>query len=187
MKRSIIHLVLLLAVSTGLALHAGGVNFTLDDVQGKTHSLTDYGNNKAVAVIFVSTRCPVSNAYNERMEALNRKFKSSGVVFLGVNSNKAESVDEIKTHAVENKLSFAILKDPGNKVADQLKASFTPEVYVFNARRELMYHGRIDDSRRAGQVTAKDLDAALSAILAGQPVPLKKTKAFGCSIKRVKK
>ena len=119
------------------------------------------------------------------MEALNKKFKDKGIVFLGINSNNTETVDDAIAHAKENGLTFTILKDPGNKVADQLKASFTPEVYVFDGKRELLYHGRIDDSRRGDNITSPDLQNALDSILAGKPVAVKETKAFGCTIKRV--
>ena len=93
----------------------------------------------------------------------------------------------MKEHAAENGLDFIILKDYNNVVADQFDASFTPEVYVLNPKLELLYHGRIDDSREAGKVEKNDLKAALDEILTGTEVSVKETKAFGCSIKRVKK
>jgi len=185
MIKNIIFIGLMMVLTAGFGLNAASVDFTLDDLQGNKHSLSDFSDAKAAAVVFISTRCPVSNAYNERMEALNKKFKDKGIVFLGINSNSTETVDDAIAHAKENGLTFTILKDPGNKVADQLKASFTPEVYVFDGKRELMYHGRIDDSRRGDDITSPDLQNALDAIIAGKPVAVTETKAFGCTIKRV--
>lgn len=159
--------------------------FTLKDYDGKDHALADYKDSKAIVLIFVSTQCPVSNAYNERMAAIYDAYKDTGVTFLGINSNKAEDVTEIKEHSAENKLAFPILKDVNNVIADKLSASFTPEVYVVNGDMDLLYHGRIDDSRRESEVKTKDLAAALDEILAGKKVTVSTTKAFGCTIKRV--
>ncbi len=183
-----------LAVSFGtvVSLEAGeaGVkkyDFSLTDYNGKKHALSDYGKSNAVAVIWVSSRCPVSIAYNGRMEALYKEFKAKGIAFIGINSNKMEGADEVKEHAHKNGLTFPIVKDPNNVVADRYEASVTPEVYLFSNKWNLLYHGRIDDSRREGSVTSRDFFNVLTAVVSGKPVPVKETKAFGCSIKRVKK
>lgn len=160
-------------------------NFSLPDLEGKSHSLTDYKSSKAIVLMFISTECPVSNAYNSRMAAIANSYKEKGITFIGVNSNKAEDISSIKSHAKSNGLDFTILKDEGNKVADQLSASFTPEVYVLDGNLKLLYHGRIDDKRREEEVTTKDLSNALDEILAGKSVTVARTKAFGCTIKRV--
>lgn len=174
------------AASTQLLAGEKGFNFTLKDVAGKSHSLKDFDSNTALAIIWVSTRCPVSNAYNKRMETLNKEFNGRGIAFVGINSNKAESVEEIKKHAAENGFTFPILKDDNNVIADQYKASVTPEVYLLQ-KGKLLYHGRIDDSQRLDKVTSKDFRKALKEVLAGKAVSVAKTKAFGCSIKRIKK
>jgi len=122
--------------------------------------------------------------YNGKEYQLN-DYKDKGVTFLGINSNKQESVDEIKEHAKSNKLDFIILKDLNNVVANKFDASFTPEIYVLNGNSEILYHGRIDDNRRESDVKTKDLRAALDEILAGKKVSVSETKAFGCTIKRV--
>ncbi|MBK7266035.1 MAG: thioredoxin family protein [Ignavibacteriales bacterium] len=160
-------------------------NFSLPDINGKTHSLTDYKSSKAIVLMFISTECPVSNAYNSRMAAISKDYSSKDITFLGINSNKAEDVAAITKHAAENGLDFTILKDNGNVVADQLAASFTPEIYVLSGDLKLLYHGRIDDKRRLEEVTSNDLQKALDEILAGKPVSVSSTKAFGCTIKRV--
>lgn len=160
--------------------------FKLKDYNGTQFKPSNLKDSKAVAYIFVSTRCPVSNAYNERMEKLHKKFKEKKIAIIGINSNRAENSEEIKNHAKESGLSFPILKDNGNKVADYLKASFTPEVYLLNSKSELIYHGRIDDSRRESSVNTSDLANAFQAVLSSSPIKVKETKAFGCSIKRIK-
>lgn len=163
-------------------------DFKLSDVNGITHTLADYKKNDVVVVIYVSTRCPVSNAYNKRMAQLYKDFKGKNVAFIGINSNKAESVEEIKKHAKENGLMFPVLKDNENKIADRYEASVTPEAYVFGKNWELLYHGRIDDAWKSDErVQSRDLYNALKEITTGKPVSVKKTKAFGCTIKRIKK
>ncbi len=160
-------------------------NFTLADYNGVEHSLADYLDSKATVVMFIATRCPISNDYNDRMAALYNDYQSKGFTFIGINSNKQEDVAEIKKHAQENKLEFPILKDVNNIIADKFKASVTPEIYVLNAKNEMLYHGRIDDSRRKDEIKTHDLKAAFDEILAGMPVSVTESKAFGCSIKRV--
>jgi peroxiredoxin len=142
--------------------------------------------NKAVAVLFIATQCPVSNAYNDRMAALGKDYAARGVAFVGINSNKAEPAAEVAEHAKAHGFSFSVVKDPGNKVADAYGAEKTPEVYVISPNGELLYHGRIDESRDDPKnVKSPDLRNALEAILSGKPVPAAETKAFGCTIKRV--
>ncbi len=197
LKKIYILAVVTLILTTGVigsdSLEAASVesknpyDFNLKDVNGKSHSLADFKDAKAVVVLYVATRCPVSNAYNKRMADLYKEFKAKNIAFIGINSNKMEGVDEIKEHAQKHGLSFPILKDVNNVVADRYKASVTPEAYVLGKNWELLYHGRIDDSRRENQVKSQDLNQALMEIIKDKEVTVKKTKAFGCTIKRVKK
>ncbi|UCH66290.1 MAG: thioredoxin family protein [Ignavibacterium sp.] len=160
-------------------------DFTLYDYEGAKHSLSDYKDSTAIVIFFIATRCPVSNAYNDRMESLYKKYSKKGIAFIGINPNKQEDVEEVKEHAKENNLSFTILKDHKNIIADKFDASVTPEAYVLNGNFELLYHGRIDDSRRESDVSTNDLSNALNEILSGKEVSDPETKAFGCSIKRI--
>ena len=160
-------------------------DFTLKDYNGKEHSLSNYKDSKAIVIIFIATECPISNAYNSRMEKIFRDYDKKGIAFLGINSNKEESIDRIKEHAEENDLTFTILKDEKNIIADKFEASFTPEAYVLNSNFEILYHGRIDNSRKESEVVSKDLENALDEILTGKEVSKKETKAFGCTIKRI--
>jgi len=158
--------------------------FTLPDVDGRDHSLKSIKGKNGTVLIFISVQCPVSNAYNERMEQLAQDYKAKGIAVIGINSNVAEDAAAVKAHATEHKLSFPILKDPGNKIADRLGASVTPEAYFLDANNKLLYHGRIDNSRNAAQVESNDLRNALDSALSGKAVEKTEAKAFGCSIKR---
>jgi len=160
-------------------------DFTLTDVGGTAHRLSQYRDSAAVVVVFIATQCPVSNAYNGRMVELASTYQPKGFQFLGINSNKQESVDEIVRHSLRNRFPFPVLKDQGNVVADQFGATRTPEVYVILPSRRVAYHGRIDDSQNEANIHSRDLKDALDAILAGRPVPRPETRAFGCTIKRV--
>jgi peroxiredoxin len=161
-------------------------NFKLKDYNGKEHSLSDYKDSKVIVLMFISTQCPVSNAYNSRMKNLYDQYKGKNVSFIGINANKTEDIETIKEHAQSHGFGFIILKDNGNKIADELNASVTPEIYVLNPKNfEILYHGRIDDSRNESNVTSKDLENALNDILNDKEVINKRTKAFGCTIKRV--
>ncbi|MGB5529042.1 MAG: thioredoxin family protein [Ignavibacteriaceae bacterium] len=176
---------LLIAAVNNFSVQGKIENFTLKDYNGKEHSLSDYKDSKAIVLMFIATECPVSNAYNSRMENIYNEYNQKNVAFIGINSNKAESVDRIKEHAIENGLTFTILKDEKNIIADKFEASFTPEVYILSSDFNILYHGRIDNSRNESEVVSKDLENALNEILAGKEITKKETKAFGCTIKRI--
>jgi len=159
-------------------------DFKLPDASGKEHSLASLKGKKGTVLIFVATKCPVSNAYNARMEKLAQDYRARGVNVVGINSNYSEPAAEIKQHASENGLSFTILKDAGNQVADRLGAQVTPEAFVLDAAGKLVYRGRIDNSRNGDSVSSNDLRDALEAVLAGKAVEKAEVRAFGCSIKR---
>ena len=163
-------------------------NVALRDLKGQSSPLYDVGKgSKLRVVMFIATQCPVSNAYNERMAAIDREYQAKGVRFLAINSNRQESASEVGEHAAKNGFGFPIYKDEKNVVADIFGASVTPEVYVFDAGWTLRYHGRIDDNQPGTKVTSPDLRNALTALLENKPVPAAETKAFGCTIKRVSK
>ena len=160
-------------------------DFKLPDADGAEHSLKALTGKNGAVIIFIATRCPVSNGYNERMEKLAADYKAKGINVIGINSNVTEPASEVKSHAAEKHLSFTILKDDGNKIADRLGANHTPEAYVIDAGGKLVYHGRIDNSQNTANITSNDLRDALDAILAGKPIQKTTSLAFGCSIKRV--
>ncbi len=161
--------------------------FKLKGIDGKEYDLESFKGKKAVVVMFIATRCPYSNAYNERMEQLHDDYSKKGVAVIGINANNTESLDEVKKHAEEHKFAFPVLKDEGNVVADEYGAQFTPEIFVLDGELTLRYHGRIDNSHKIKEVETHDLRDVLNALLAGKEIAKKETKAFGCTIKRVKK
>jgi peroxiredoxin len=194
--RALVALVVLSAASLAapaaraadLKIGAPAPDFTLPAASdGKAVALKDLlAKSKAVAVVFIATKCPVSNAYNTRMAALGKEYAAKGVLLVGVNSNKTEPAAEVKEHAEKHGFTFPVLKDDGNKIADAYGAAKTPEVYVLSPKGDLLYHGRIDESQDdARNVRSPDLRNALEAVLSGKPVPTAETKAFGCTIKRV--
>ena len=158
--------------------------FSLPDVDGTERSLKSLAGKNGTVLIFIAVQCPVSNAYNERMAKLAEDYKAKGIAVIGINANVAEDAAAVKAHAAEHNLSFTILKDPGNKIADKLGATVTPEAYFLDAHNRLLYHGRIDNSRNPAQVETSDLRNALDAALGDKPVEKTEAKAFGCTIKR---
>jgi peroxiredoxin len=175
------------ARAAGPEIGAAAPDFTLQTIDGKTLSLADAAKtHKAVVVMFIATKCPYSNAYNDRMRDMAAAYSGKGVLFVGINSNKTEPLAEVIAHAKEHGHSFPIAKDPDNKVADLYGAGHTPEVYVVTPDGKLRYHGRIDEnSEDASKVASPDLKNALDDLLANKTVAKAETKAFGCSIKRV--
>jgi peroxiredoxin len=159
-------------------------DFTLPDVDNKDRTLKSLAGKNGTVLIFIAVQCPVSNAYNERMAKLAEDYQAKGIAVIGINSNAAEDASAVKAHAAEHKLAFPILKDPGNKIADRLGASVTPEAYFIDPNNKLLYHGRIDNARNPAQLETSDLRNALDAALAGKTIEKTEAKAFGCSIKR---
>ena len=165
-------------------------DFTLRDVNGKPHRLYEFEGKKAVAVIFIATRCPYSNAFTHVMASLAHEYESRGVAFIGINANITEPVAEVAEHARAHGLDFLILKDEGNQIADWLGASGTPEVFLMDSQWMLRYHGALGNSHQpttnSDKTTDDEVRPALDAVLTGKPSSATETKAFGCAIKRVK-
>jgi peroxiredoxin len=159
-------------------------DFSLPGTDGSAHSLNSLKGKNGSVLIFISVQCPVSNGYNERMEALAQAYGKRGISVIGINSNATEDADKVKAHAAEKHFTFPVLKDPGNKIADKLGATKTPEAYLLDGNNKLAYHGRIDNSKEESQVNATDLRDAMDALLAGKPVAKPIAMAFGCTIKR---
>jgi len=142
-------------------------------------------SHPATVVMFISTRCPVSNAYDERMEDLAKRYGPKGVGFIGVNSNVNEPAPEIAAHARDHGFTFPVVKDDRSRTADAYGAQHTPEIFVVDRDGVVRYHGRIDENRDdPAAVKSPDLKNALDSLLAGRAVAVPATKAFGCSIKR---
>ena len=159
-------------------------DFTLSDVNGQAQSLSALKGKNGTVLVFLSTRCPVVKAYNERIEQLAKTYKAKGVNVIGINANSNEPADEIKSHASAH-YTFPVLIDKGNKIADRLGAEHTPEAFLLDAANKLVYHGRIDNNRDPAMVQKADLADAIDAVLAGKPIAASETAAFGCTIKKI--
>lgn len=172
------------AVAEAPAIGEAAPDFQLTTLDGKPFSLASAAKaHKAVVIMFVSTQCPYSNAYNEKMRDMANAYASKGVLFVGINSNKTEDAAKAVAHAKANGHTFPIMKDPSNKVADRYDAQRTPEVYVVDSTGKLRYHGRITENHEDAS-SSPDLKNALDSLLTGKTVVKTVTKAFGCTIKR---
>ena len=160
--------------------------FVLTDVAtGKNIGFGTFSaGKKATVIIFMSTHCPVSNAYEQRIEQLATKYTPQGVQFAGIFPDVGEDAAQVANHAKEKGLTFLCLRDDTAKEAKQFTASVTPEVYVTDAQGNLVFHGPVDDSQEVSGVTHTYLADTLDAVLAGKPVPVRTKRAFGCQIHR---
>ena len=169
----------------GLMVGSPVPDFSLTDAAGRKHTLVDYrGQN--VILAFISTLCPISRAYLERIRALNLDYgQRPDTVLLGVNSSANESVDEIRADAETNRLSFPILRDAEGLIADTFGAERTPAVFVIDQQGRLRYRGRIDSAHRPRPDMRHDLREALDQLLAGRAITTPETVAAGCPIIRM--
>lgn len=163
-------------------------DFTLKDADGTSHALYKLSEEKpATVILFLATQCPIATDYVERIVVLAKSHAEKGVQFIGINSNKQETIKEIAEYSEKYGFEFPVLKDPENKIADYFGARRTPEVFLLNAERVLRYAGAIDNSPKVP--TKHYLQDALDFVISGKDIPksLKKTRAVGCTIKRVRK
>src|SRR5512146_928144 len=124
-------------------------DFTLKGIDGKEYNLSNaLKTSNYVVVIFISTECPFVQPYTERINTLANDYSKKNVTFFGINANSTESFDAVKGHANDKGYPFAVLKDENNVVADMLGATRTPEVFLIDKNRTVLYHGRIDDNRK---------------------------------------
>ncbi len=163
-------------------------DFSLKDVNGTSHTLYKLGEEKsAVVVLFLATQCPIVTDYVERIVALVKAYDDKNVQFIGVNSNKQENVKEISEYNHKHGLEFPVLKDLENNIADYFGARRTPEAFLLDAEHVLRYAGAIDNSPK--EPIKQYLRSALDLVVAGKEIPKdsRKTRAVGCTIKRVRK
>ena len=160
------------------------------DYRGREWTLTDFDDAPVVVLAFMGTECPLAKLYADRLVEMQQAYADRNVAFVMVMSNRQDSIAEIAAFARRHSVEFPVLKDAGNKLADQLGAERTPEVFVFDAARTLQYHGRIDDQYGVGyirdSVAEQELRTAIDELLAGKPVTIAKTTAVGCKIGRQK-
>ena len=160
-------------------------NFTLPDTAGTTKSLNDLKGKNGAVIVFLSAQCPVVRGYHERINELAVQYAAKGINFVGINSNSTESLDWVKSNALEFGFKFPVLIDKNNVLADKLGASVTPEAYYVDAKNVLLYHGAIDNDRNGKNITESYLKTAFDDSLAGKKIGKTSANAFGCTIKRV--
>jgi len=196
MKLSIFSLLVLCCVSACSPVLAEkpttsqSLDFELPNHRGQNWSLADAPAGKPVVVAFLGTECPLVKLYTPRLEELKSEFEGKAT-FVGVNSNTQDSMTEMTAFVSKYKVTFPMLKDVGNEVADQLGAKRTPEVVVLDKDRVVRYRGRIDDQYGIGyareEPKRRDLAVALEELLAGKQVSTPETESYGCFIGRVTK
>ncbi len=162
--------------------------FDLPGVDGRNHTLDEYADATILVLVQSCNHCPYVLAWEGRIDALAREYAARGVRFAAVNSNDAESYpadsfDAMVEHAREAGYSFDYLYDESQEVARALGSERTPEAFVFDADRRLVYHGAVDDSREEEDVTTHYLRDALDAVLAGEPPAIANTAPVGCTVK----
>jgi len=167
-----------------LAIGAAMPEFSLEDSTGKTHTRAQY-DGKIVVFNFCTHECPFSRGADPDINELAKTYAEKGVVFLGVDSNKDVTLDQIQNHIKDFKIPYPILKDVDNKLADKVGARVTPEIYIMGKDGKLVYHGAPDDRAGPSSVpTEHYLKDALDAMLADMPIEKTFVKAWGCGIKR---
>jgi len=176
--------------STMLPLGTPAPEFRLRDTSGKSVSLDDFRSAPALLVVFMCNHCPYVKHVAAGIAQLARDYQARGVAVVGINSNDTDAYpDDAPERMVEEVrqrgYTFPYLYDATQAVAHAYRAACTPDFYVFDQQRRLVYRGQMDDSRPRSDVpvTGRDLRAALDAVLAGQSVPEPQRPSLGCNIK----
>lgn len=165
-------------------------DFRLPDTEGKTIRLNDFRDAKALLVIFLCNHCPYVKHVRGELAKLAREYQGKGVAVVGINSNDVathpdDSPEMMRREKAEIGYTFPYLYDETQEVAQAYQAACTPDFFLFDRDRTLVYRGQLDESRPGNPipVTGKDLRAALDAVLAGTPVAEVQRPSMGCNIK----
>ena len=162
--------------------------FELISVKGKKLNADDFKETKLMLVIFSCNHCPYVQAYEERIIKITSDFNNELVV-IAINSNDEknyteDSLDNMKLIAEEKGFNFHYLRDADQEVAKAFGATHTPEVFLFNEKRELVFHGKIDDNwQDESRVNSKYLRDAINELLSGKEISVPETFTIGCTIK----
>ena len=177
-------------VSTMLGLGTGLPPFRLPDVEGATISSGDFAGSPGLLVAFLCPHCPFVRHVRAEFSRLARDVQQRGLTVVAINSNDTaafpeDGPDGMAQEAREVGYTFPYLFDETQAVAKAFRAACTPDFFLFDAGRRLVYRGQFDDSRPKSQtpVTGKDLKAAVDALLAGTDVPADQRPSMGCNIK----
>jgi peroxiredoxin len=152
-------------------------------IDGSNHSLKDYKDAKVVVQIFTCNECPVAVAYEDRLVEIARDYKDKGVKLVAINCRDSEKLPKMKERSVAKGFTFDYLSDPSQKAGRAYGAKVTPEVFVLDANRKVVYMGAIDDNwESASDVKKAYLRDAIEAALAGKAPEVTEMKAMGCLI-----
>lgn len=162
--------------------------FDLPGVDGRTHSLEEYADAPVLVLVQSCNHCPYVLAWEGRINALQREYADRGVRIVAISSNDAEaypadSFERMVEHARDAGYVIDYLYDESQDVARALGSERTPECFVYDAERRLVYHGAVDDNRDERDVTEHYLRDAIEAALAGGTPPVTDTPAVGCTVK----
>lgn len=183
---------ILFSMAQGYKVGDEAMNFKLKNIDDKMISLSDYGSEKGVVVIFTCNHCPFSVAYEDRIIELDKKYKKLGYPVIAINPNDPisypeDSFENMKIRATEKGFTFPYILDEKQDVFPKYGATKTPHVYLLenkNGKFEVAYIGAIDDnSKDASSVEKTYLADAIDALLSGKKPEPNLTKAVGCSIK----
>jgi len=181
-----------------LAIGSAAPDFSLRGIDGKTHQLSEYKNSRFLAVVFTCNHCPTAQLYETRIKKLVDDFQAKSVAFVAIEPNDpqairlselgytdvSDSLDDMKIRAEYRHFNFPYLYDGETQAISRAYGpKATPHIFIFDQDRKLRYEGRVDDSQRASLVKSQDARNALEALLAGKPVTVAHTPAFGCSTK----
>jgi peroxiredoxin len=161
----------------------------LGGIDGKKHALADLKGKDVVVVVFTCTSCPVARDYEDRIIAFTEKHAGKpdsrvAVVAINVNTGRDDALAAMKTRAEKKKFNFPYLFDPTQEVARKYGAMFTPEFFVLDRDRKVVYTGAMDDTVPPGEPKTAYLEAAVTAVLAGKkPETGETSAAAGCRIK----
>jgi peroxiredoxin len=176
--------------STMLALGTKAPDFELPDTGGKMVSLKDFAGSKALLVVFMCNHCPYVKHIIDKFVEIAREYQSKGVAVVGINSNDVDnfpddSPENMTATAKAKGFTFPYLYDENQETAKAYKAACTPDFFLFDADRKLVYRGQMDDSRPGNgkPVTGVDLKAAMDAVLANKKVLELQKPSMGCNIK----
>ncbi|MFO0848125.1 MAG: thioredoxin family protein [Gemmataceae bacterium] len=159
----------------------------LDGTDGKKHALADLADRDVVVVVFTCNTCPIATDYESRIIAFAAKHAGPGakvaVVAINPNAGKDESLPEMQKRAAKKKFPFPYLADPTQQVAKRYGATYTPEFFVLNKERKVVYLGAMDDKSPPASATVNHLEAAVAATLKRETPATAETLARGCMVK----
>ncbi len=155
----------------------------LPGVDGKPHSLADYGDAKAVIVVFTCNHCPVAKAYEARLIELAKAYeKEVQVVAISVSHNGADGLEKMKVRAAESNLPYPYLYDESQQSARKYGATATPHFFLLDGERKIAYMGAFDDNLEGIKVDKHYLADAVKAVLAGKEPRVRESLQRGCAI-----